>query len=80
MTSHLSRVERDRDLTELPSDDSKMDGDGISTKRRHSRPIDLDSEGEEDADTSEKEESLCDREEEPEETAPAERLSPSKVQ
>lgn len=49
-------------------DDSKADSDGLSSKRRHSRPLELDSEGEE-ADTSGKEEeSLSDREEEPDKT------------
>ncbi|MEQ2193408.1 hypothetical protein XENOCAPTIV_023843 [Xenoophorus captivus] len=48
--------ERDRDAAELPSDDSKTDGDGPSAKRRPSRPLELDSEGEEEMDTSEKEE------------------------
>lgn len=38
-----------------------MDADGLA-KRRHSRPRVLDSEGEEEEDTSEKEESLSDRE------------------
>lgn len=62
-----------------PTDESKMDGDGIATKRRHSRPLELDSAGEE-ADASEKEEeSLSDREEEPEETEPTERASVDKV-
>lgn len=59
-----SPPDRDRELAELPLDDSKMDGDGASAKRRHSRPRELDSEGEEEVDTSEKEESLSDREEE----------------
>uniref|UniRef100_A0A8C5NCK1 Histone-lysine N-methyltransferase SETD1B-A-like n=1 Tax=Gouania willdenowi TaxID=441366 RepID=A0A8C5NCK1_GOUWI len=72
-------ADEDRDPTELPLDDSKMDSDGTSAKRRHSRPLELDSEGEEEMDTSEKEESLSDREEEPEETEAAERLSLGKV-
>uniref|UniRef100_A0A667ZQ95 SET domain containing 1B, histone lysine methyltransferase a n=1 Tax=Myripristis murdjan TaxID=586833 RepID=A0A667ZQ95_9TELE len=50
-----------------------------SAKRRHSRPLELDSEGEEDVETSEKEESLSDREEEPDETEAMDRLSSSKV-
>lgn len=50
----------------------------MAAKRRHSRPLKLDSEGEEEVDTSEKEESLSDREEEPDETA-TERLSSVKV-
>ncbi|XP_054896030.1 histone-lysine N-methyltransferase SETD1B-A isoform X2 [Poeciliopsis prolifica] len=52
----LEDEERDRDAAELPSDDSKMPGDGPSAKRRPSRPLELDSEGEEEMDTSEKEE------------------------
>lgn len=72
--------DRDRDPAELPSDDSKMDGDSASAKRRHSRPLELDSEGEEEVDTSGKEEeSLSDREEEPDEKAAADRLSTGKV-
>lgn len=52
-----------------------MDADGMSSKRRHSRPLELDSEGEEEVDTSGKEEeSLSDREEEPDETEAADRL------
>uniref|UniRef100_A0A3B4AAF2 Uncharacterized protein n=1 Tax=Periophthalmus magnuspinnatus TaxID=409849 RepID=A0A3B4AAF2_9GOBI len=58
----------DEDETK-PVDEGKLDGDGTAAKRRHSRPLELDSEGEE-ADTSEKEESLSDREEEPEEPEP----------
>ncbi|XP_029920526.1 histone-lysine N-methyltransferase SETD1B-A isoform X3 [Myripristis murdjan] len=74
----LEDEERDRDPTELPLDDSKIDGDSTSAKRRHSRPLELDSEGEEDVETSEKEESLSDREEEPDETEAMDRLSSSK--
>lgn len=71
--------DRDRDPAELPPDDSKMDGDSSSAKRRHSRPLELDSEGEEEVDTSGKEESLSDREEEPDETEAADRLLSGKV-
>lgn len=71
--------DRERDPAELPSDDSKLDGDGTSAKRRHSRPLELDSEGEEEVDTSGKEESLSDREEEPVKMEVAERLSLGKV-
>lgn len=71
--------DRERDQAELPSDDSKLDGDGTSAKRRHSRPLELDSEGEEEVDTSGKEESLSDREEEPGKMEVAERLSLGKV-
>ncbi|KAM4635161.1 histone-lysine N-methyltransferase SETD1B-A [Polymixia lowei] len=74
----LEDEERDRDQTELPLDDSKMDGDSTSAKRRHSRPLELDSEGEEEIETSGKEESLSDREEEPDETEATERLSSGK--
>lgn len=57
-----------------------MDADGAAAKRRHSRPLELDSEGEEEVDTSGKEEeSLSDREEEGPETEAAERLSSGKV-
>lgn len=56
-----------------------MDADGASAKRRHSRPLELDSEGEEEVDTSGKEEeSLSDREEEPDEEA-TDRLLSGKV-
>lgn len=72
--------DRDRDPAGLPSDDSKMDGDGMSAKRRHSRPLELDSEGEEEeVDTSGKEESSSDREEEPDGTKAADRLLSGKV-
>ncbi|XP_071321272.1 histone-lysine N-methyltransferase SETD1B-A isoform X4 [Trachinotus anak] len=74
----LEDEDRDRDPAELPSDDSKMDGDSMSAKRRHSRPLELDSEGEEELDTSGKEEeSLSDREE-PDETGATDRLSSGK--
>lgn len=57
-----------------------MDADGSSAKRRHSRPLELDSEGEEEVDTSGKEEeSLSDREEEPDETEATDRLLSGKV-
>lgn len=56
-----------------------MDGDAFA-KRRHSRPRVLDSEGEEEEDTSEKEESVSDREEgESDETKVRDRLAPGKV-
>ncbi|XP_014853355.1 PREDICTED: histone-lysine N-methyltransferase SETD1B isoform X1 [Poecilia mexicana] len=78
----LEDEERDRDAAELPSDDSKVAGDGPSAKRRPSRPLELDSEGEEEMDTSEKEEeeeSLSDAvdEERDEDKAP-DRLSSAK--
>lgn len=78
--------DRDRDVAELPADDSKADADGLAAKRRHSRPAELDSEGEEEeeeeeADTSEKEEeeSSSDREEEAHIREAAERLLAAKV-
>ncbi|XP_056289363.1 histone-lysine N-methyltransferase SETD1B-A isoform X2 [Pseudoliparis swirei] len=75
----LEDEDRDRDPAELPLDDSKMDTDSASGKRRHSRPLELDSEGEEEVDTSGKEEeSLSDREEEPDETLASDRLSSGK--
>ncbi|XP_060926661.1 histone-lysine N-methyltransferase SETD1B-A isoform X1 [Limanda limanda] len=62
----LEDEDRDRDPAELPLDDSKTDSDGMSAKRRHARPLELDSEGEEEVDTSGKEESsLSDRADEP---------------
>lgn len=54
-----------------------MDSDSMSAKRRHSRPLELDSEGEEEVDTSGKEESLSDRE--PDETEATDRLTSDKV-
>ncbi|KAM7369030.1 hypothetical protein PAMP_013329 [Pampus punctatissimus] len=74
----LEDEDRDRDPAELPSDNSKMDSDSASAKRRHSRPLELDSEGEEEVDTSGKEEESSDREEEPDETTAADRLSSGK--
>ncbi|XP_036972263.1 histone-lysine N-methyltransferase SETD1B-A isoform X2 [Acanthopagrus latus] len=71
----LEDEDRDRDPAELPSDDSKMDADGSLAKRRHSRPLELDSEGEEEVDTSGKEEeSLSEQEEEPNEMEATDRL------
>lgn len=75
----LSLSDRDRDATELPSDSSKMDGDSASSKRRHSRPLELDSEGEENDTSGKEEELLSDREEEPEETEAPDRLLSGKV-
>ncbi|XP_037339987.2 histone-lysine N-methyltransferase SETD1B-A isoform X2 [Pungitius pungitius] len=75
----LEDEDRDRDATQLRMDDSKEDSDSASAKRRHSRPLELDSEGEEELDTSGKEEeSLSDREEEPDKTQATERLSSGK--
>ncbi|XP_058473303.1 histone-lysine N-methyltransferase SETD1B-A isoform X2 [Solea solea] len=71
----LEDEDRDRDTAGLPLDSSTVDADGLSAKRRHSRPLELDSEGEEEVDTSGKEESLSDREEEPDKTKPTATLS-----
>ena len=60
-------------------EDSKMEADGIAAKRRPSRPLKLDSEGEEQVETSEKEESLSDREEDLDEAKATQRLSSDKV-
>lgn len=56
-----------------------MDGDSASSKRRHSRPLELDSEGEENDTSGKEEELLSDREEEPEETEAPDRLLSGKV-
>lgn len=56
-----------------------MDGDSASSKRRHSRPLQLDSEGEENDTSGKEEELLSDREEEPEETEAPDRLLSGKV-
>lgn len=73
--------DRDRDQADRNLDDSKADSDGLSSKRRHSRPLELDSEGEEEeADTSGKEEeSLSDREEEPDKTGAVAKVLLEKV-
>lgn len=76
--------DRDRDTAVLPTNDSKVDADGLAAKRRHSRPAELDSEGEEEeeeeADTSEKEESASsDRDEESDIREAAKRLLAAKV-
>ncbi|KAJ8379474.1 hypothetical protein SKAU_G00002520 [Synaphobranchus kaupii] len=71
--------ERDRDVGDLPTELSKKDGDVSAIRRRHARPLELDSEGEEEEETSgkEEEESSSDKEE-PEETEASERLSSGK--
>ena len=79
ITLSCFRSDRDRDPAELPSEDSKMDAEGIAAKRRPSRPLKLDSEGEEQVETSEKEESLSDREEDLDEAKATQRLSSDKV-
>ncbi|XP_066506787.1 histone-lysine N-methyltransferase SETD1B-A [Hoplias malabaricus] len=71
--------DEESERVDLPADGARLDSDPSAAKRRHSRPVELDSEGEEEEEeTSGREESsLSDREEEPEgETA--ERLSPGK--
>lgn len=67
------------DIAELPEDVTRVDEDSAASRRRHARPLELDSEGEEKAETSGKEESLSDREEEPDETEVSDRLSSAKV-
>ncbi|KAJ8263256.1 hypothetical protein COCON_G00157130 [Conger conger] len=69
--------ERDRDIGDL-SDMSKKDGDVLAIRRRHARPLELDSEGEEEEETSGKEEESLSDKEEPEETEASERLSSGK--
>uniref|UniRef100_A0A3Q2DJ40 SET domain containing 1B, histone lysine methyltransferase a n=1 Tax=Cyprinodon variegatus TaxID=28743 RepID=A0A3Q2DJ40_CYPVA len=59
--------------------DSKMDGEGSLAKRRPSRPLELDSEGEEEMDTSEKEEESLSGDEEADEDKAPDRLSSGKV-
>ncbi|XP_026075975.1 histone-lysine N-methyltransferase SETD1B-A-like isoform X3 [Carassius auratus] len=64
---------------DLHTDGSRTDGGGTSAKRRPARPLELDSEGEEEEETSGKEESSpSDHEEEPVEDA-SERLSSGMV-
>lgn len=80
----LLSPDRDRDATEVPIDDSKVDADSLAAKRRHSRPAELDSEGEEEeeeeeADTSEKEEEESDRDEDSDIREAAKRLLAAKV-
>ncbi|KAJ8414792.1 hypothetical protein AAFF_G00023150 [Aldrovandia affinis] len=70
--------ERDRDMGDLPSDLSKKDGDVLAIRRRHARPLELDSEGEEEEETSGKEEESSSDKEEPEETEASDRLSSGK--
>ncbi|XP_064210156.1 histone-lysine N-methyltransferase SETD1B-A-like isoform X2 [Anguilla rostrata] len=74
--------ERDRDMGDL-SDVSKKDGDVSAIRRRHARPLELDSEGEEEEETSgkeeeEEEEESSSEKEEPEEVEASERLSSGK--
>ena len=66
-------------MGDLSSDMSKKDGDVSAIRRRHARPLELDSEGEEEEETSGKEEESLSDKEEPEETETSERLSSGKV-
>ncbi|KAI4897908.1 hypothetical protein NFI96_023111 [Prochilodus magdalenae] len=70
----------DEERAELPADGARLDAENLSAKRRHARPVELDSEGEEEEEeemSGREELSLSDREEEPEgETS--ERLSSGK--
>uniref|UniRef100_A0A8D0H1M8 SET domain containing 1B, histone lysine methyltransferase n=1 Tax=Sphenodon punctatus TaxID=8508 RepID=A0A8D0H1M8_SPHPU len=63
--------ERDRDMTDAASDLSKKAAEAVGLKRRPARPLELDSEGEEEDLTSgkEEEESSSEKEEEQEEEA-----------
>ncbi|XP_016120355.1 histone-lysine N-methyltransferase SETD1B-A-like, partial [Sinocyclocheilus grahami] len=71
--------DEESERTDLRTDGSRTDGGGSSAKRRPARPLELDSEGEEEEETSGKEESsLSDHEEEPVEDA-SERLSSGMV-
>lgn len=58
---------------------SRKDDEGGAFRRRHGRPLELDSEGEEEEETSEKEESSSDKEEEPDELEGSDRLPHGKV-
>nr|XP_023658666.1 histone-lysine N-methyltransferase SETD1B isoform X1 [Paramormyrops kingsleyae] len=49
-------LERDQELGDPPLDGPKRDGDVATIRRRHARPLELDSEGEEEEETSGKEE------------------------
>ncbi|XDV54658.1 hypothetical protein PO909_022898 [Leuciscus waleckii] len=70
--------DEESERTDLRMDGSRTDGSGSSAKRRPARPLELDSEGEEEEETSGKEESsLSDHEEEPVEDA-SERLPSGK--
>ncbi|XP_059400417.1 histone-lysine N-methyltransferase SETD1B-A-like isoform X1 [Carassius carassius] len=71
--------DEESERTDLHTDGSRTDGGGSSAKRRPARPLELDSEGEEEEETSGKEESSpSDHEEEPAEDA-SERLSSGMV-
>uniref|UniRef100_A0A8C1QKH4 SET domain containing 1B, histone lysine methyltransferase a n=1 Tax=Cyprinus carpio TaxID=7962 RepID=A0A8C1QKH4_CYPCA len=71
--------DEESERTDLRTDGSRADGGGSSAKRRPARPLELDSEGEEEEETSGKEESsLSDHEEVPVEDA-SERLSSGMV-
>ncbi|XP_039627834.1 histone-lysine N-methyltransferase SETD1B-like [Polypterus senegalus] len=74
--------ERDRDMTDNSSELSKKDIDGIAVRRRHARPLELDSEGEEKEETSGKEEedSSSEKEDEQDEHGASVKLSSDKVE
>uniref|UniRef100_A0A8C4XI65 SET domain containing 1B, histone lysine methyltransferase a n=1 Tax=Erpetoichthys calabaricus TaxID=27687 RepID=A0A8C4XI65_ERPCA len=73
--------ERDRDMTDNSSELSKKDIDGIAVRRRHARPLELDSEGEEKEETSGKEEedSSSEKDDEHDEHGASVKLSSDKV-
>ncbi|RXM29400.1 Histone-lysine N-methyltransferase SETD1B [Acipenser ruthenus] len=71
--------ERDRDVADLASDVSKKDVDVVAVRRRHGRPLELDSEGEEEEETSGKEEESSSEKEEQDDNKASEKLSSDKV-
>ncbi|MGH0165090.1 UNVERIFIED_CONTAM: hypothetical protein FKN15_058641 [Acipenser sinensis] len=70
--------ERDRDVADLASDVSKKDVDVVAVRRRHARPLELDSEGEEEEETSGKEEESSSEKEEQDDNEASEKLSSDK--
>ncbi|XP_041095954.1 histone-lysine N-methyltransferase SETD1B-A isoform X2 [Polyodon spathula] len=70
--------ERDRDAADLASDVSKKDMDVVAVRRRHARPLELDSEGEEEEETSGKEEESSSEKEEQDDNEASEKLSSDK--
>ncbi|MGH0147917.1 UNVERIFIED_CONTAM: hypothetical protein FKN15_011210 [Acipenser sinensis] len=70
--------ERDRDMADLASDVSKKDVDVVAVRRRHARPLELDSEGEEEEETSGKEEESSSEKEEQDDNEASEKLSSDK--
>ncbi|XP_073685731.1 histone-lysine N-methyltransferase SETD1B-A isoform X2 [Garra rufa] len=67
--------DEESEKTDLRTDGSRADGSGSSAKRRPARPLELDSEGEEEETSGKEESSLSDHEEEPVEDTSV-RLSP----